>query len=152
MCLVCARHSCALSVRNGLYKKIKIYDTQEFQDTVAAYDQALEDGADFVVGPLLQESVNNLAKKIAFSVPVLTLNSLDNDESLIRMYQFSLSSVDEAISTSNKVIIDQNKIGLIIAPDNEWGHRLEEIYTTTYTHNDVWADQVGDEDIYYRKL
>ena len=112
-------------------KKIKIYDTQEFQDTVAAYDQALEDGADFVVGPLLQESVNNLAKKIAFSVPVLTLNSLDNDESLIRMYQFSLSSVDEAISTSNKVIIDQNKIGLIIAPDNEWGHRLEEIYTTT---------------------
>ena len=112
-------------------KKIKIYDTQEFQDTVAAYDQALEDGADFVVGPLLQDSVNNLAKKIAFSVPVLTLNSLDNDESLIRMYQFSLSSVDEAISTSNKVIIDQNKIGLIIAPDNEWGHRLEEIYTTT---------------------
>jgi len=112
-------------------KKIKIYDTQKFQDTVAAYDQALEDGADFVVGPLLQDSVNNLAKKIAFSVPVLTLNSLDDDESLIRMYQFSLSSVDEAISTSNKVIIDQNKIGLIIAPDNEWGHRLEEIYTTT---------------------
>lgn len=112
-------------------KKIKIYDTQEFQDTVAAYDQALEDGADFVVGPLLQDSVNNLAKKIAFSVPVLTLNSLDNDEPLIRMYQFSLSSVDEAISTSNKVIIDQNKIGLIIAPDNEWGHQLEEIYTTT---------------------
>jgi len=112
-------------------KKIKIYDTQKFQDSVAAYDQALEDGADFVVGPLLQDSVNNLAKKIAFNVPVLTLNSLENDASLIRMYQFSLSSVDEAISTSNKVIIDQNKIGLIVAPDNEWGHQLKDTYTST---------------------
>lgn len=111
--------------------KIRIYDTQKFQNSESAYNKAIEDGADFVVGPLLQDSVNNLAKKIAFKIPVLTLNYLKDNQSLVGMYQFSLSSVDEAISTSNKVIIDQNKYGVIIAPNNEWGHQLNEIYTST---------------------
>ena len=48
------------------------------------------------------------------------------------MYQFSLSSIDEVISTSNKVISDQNKYGVIIMPNNELGYQLKEIYTNTF--------------------
>jgi|TARA_B110000914_G_scaffold226506_1_gene252319 outer membrane PBP1 activator LpoA protein len=121
----------SLSNNEPRINKIRIYDTQKFQNSESAYNQAIEDGADFVVGPLLQDSVNDLAKKIAFRTPILTLNSLEDNQSLVGMYQFSLSSIDEAISTSNKVIIDQNKYGVIIAPDNEWGRQLNEIYTST---------------------
>ena len=122
-----ARDSCTsiflqqLSNNEPRINKIRIYDTQKFQNSESAYNQAIEDGADFVVGPLLQDSVNDLAKKIAFRTPILTLNSLEDNQSLVGMYQFSLSSIDEAISTSNKVIIDQNKYGVIIAPNNEVG-------------------------------
>ena len=126
----------SLNQRNIGASKIRIYDTQKFQTSEEAYDQAVNEGADFVVGPLLQNSVKELSNKIAFNIPILTLNTLDVDDSLIGMYQFSLSSIDEAISTSSKVIVDQNKVGLILAPDNEWGRQLEAIYKSTFQSMD----------------
>ena len=126
----------SLNQNNIGAKKIKIYDTQKFLTSEIAYSQAVNEGADFVVGPLLPNSVKELSNRIAFNVPILTLNSLKVDESLIGMYQFSLSSTDEAISTSSKVIIDRNKVGLILAPDNEWGKQLEAIYKGTFQSMD----------------
>ena len=126
----------SLNQNNIGAKKIKIYDTQKFLTSEIAYSQAVNEGADFVVGPLLPNSVKELSNRIAFNVPILTLNSLKVDESLIGMYQFSLSSTDEAISTSSKVIIDRNKVGLILAPDNEWGKQLEAIYKGAFQSMD----------------
>ena len=126
----------SLNQNNIGAKKIKIYDTQKFLTSEIAYSQAVNEGADFVVGPLLPNSVKELSNRIAFNVPILTLNSLKVDESLIGMYQFSLSSTDEAISTSSKVIMDRNKVGLILAPDNEWGKQLEAIYKGTFQSMD----------------
>ena len=126
----------SLNQNNIGAKKIKIYDTQKFLTSEIAYSQAVNEGADFVVGPLLPNSVKELSNRIAFNVPILTLNSLKVDESLIGMYQFSLSSTDEAISTSSKVIIDRNKVGLILTPDNEWGKQLEAIYKGTFQSMD----------------
>ena len=44
----------SLNKRNIGASKIRIYDTQKFQTSEEAYDQAVNEGADFVVGPLLQ--------------------------------------------------------------------------------------------------
>ena len=45
----------------------------------AAYAAAVNDGAEFVVGPLLPASVEALANDTLVPVPVLTLNYLPED-------------------------------------------------------------------------
>ena len=122
----------SLSPENQEVENISVYDTQKYEDVKDAYDEAVTDGAKFIVGPLLQKSVNQLTQKIAFNVPVLALNSTEANNRIIGLYQFSLSSIDEVISTSNKVISDNNKIGIIIVPDNTLGLQLKEIYKTTF--------------------
>ena len=114
-------------------QSINIYDTQSYDNAKDAYDQAVNEGAEFIIGPLLQDSVSELSEKIAFNVPVLALNSNQNNEVYtIGMYQFSLSSLDEVISTSNKVISDRNNLGAIIMPNNELGRDLRDIYKSTF--------------------
>ena len=114
-------------------QSINIYDTQSYDNAKDAYDQAVNEGAEFIIGPLLQDSVSELSEKIAFNVPVLALNSNQNNEVYtIGMYQFSLSSLDEVISTSNKVISDRNNLGAIIMPNNELGRDLRDIYKFTF--------------------
>jgi outer membrane PBP1 activator LpoA protein len=123
----------SLMTSNQKIQSINIYDTQSYDSAKDAYDQAVNEGAEFIVGPLLQDSVGELSEKIAFNVPVLALNSnLNNEVYTIGMYQFSLSSLDEVISTSNKVISDGNNLGAIIMPNNELGRNLRDIYKSTF--------------------
>ena len=118
---------------NQKIQSINIYDTQSYDNAKDAYDQAVNEGAEFIIGPLLQDSVSELSEKIAFNVPVLALNSnQNNDVYTIGMYQFSLSSLDEVISTSNKVVSDGNKLGAIIMPNNELGRDLRDVYKSTF--------------------
>ncbi len=114
-------------------QSVNVYDTQSYESIIDAYDKAVDEGAEFVIGPLLQESVTELSEKIAFNTPVLALNShQNNDAYTIGMYQFSLSSLDEVISTSNKVVSDGNSSGAIIMPDNDLGRDLRDIYKSTF--------------------
>ena len=123
----------SLMSSNQKIQSINVYDTQSYDSAKDAYDQAVNEGAEFIVGPLLQDSVSELSEKIAFNVPVLALNSNQNNEVYtIGMYQFSLSSLDEVISTSNKVISDGNNLGAIIMPNNELGRDLRDIYKSTF--------------------
>lgn len=123
----------SLMSSNQKIQSINVYDTQSYDSVEDAYDQAVNEGAEFIVGPLLRDSVSELSEKIAFNVPVLALNSNQNNEVYtIGMYQFSLSSLDEVISTSNKVISDGNNLGAIIMPNNELGRDLRDIYKSTF--------------------
>ena len=123
----------SLMSSNQKIQSINVYDTQSYDSAKDAYDQAVNEGAEFIVGPLLRDSVSELSEKIAFNVPVLALNSNQNNEVYtIGMYQFSLSSLDEVISTSNKVISDGNNLGAIIMPNNELGRDLRDIYKSTF--------------------
>ena len=123
----------SLMSSNQKIQSINVYDTQSYDNVKDAYDQAVNEGAELIVGPLLQDSVSELSEKIAFNVPVLALNSNQNNEVYtIGMYQFSLSSLDEVISTSNKVISDGNNLGAIIMPNNELGRNLRDIYKSTF--------------------
>ena len=58
---------------------MRIYDVNAEGGPVAAYEAAVYDGAEFVVGPLLRSSVAELANDILVPVPVLTLNYLPDN-------------------------------------------------------------------------
>lgn len=124
----------ALAVRDGLLAayfqaddaarpQMRFYDLNQ-AGTVATYQQAISDGADFVVGPLLKEEVEELAEA-GISAPTLTLNFLPEESSRsVGFYQFSLSPEDEARQIAQRAAALGQLRALVLAPDNDWGERL----------------------------
>ena len=105
---------------------IRIYDTGTNPGDVAAlYQQAIRDGADFVVGPLDRSSVTALAESGTLTTPVLALNYLPHSvTSPAGFYQFGLSPLDEARQVAERASLDGLTRALAIVPDNDWGARV----------------------------
>ena len=106
---------------------LRFYDTAA-KSADELYLQAIDDGADFVVGPLLKQ---NLAKVIPLvkDVPLISLNKLAETAVSENIYYFSLSSSDEAIAAAKKMHQDGIKQPLVLAPNNRAGNRLSAEFT-----------------------
>lgn len=102
---------------------IRIYDVAG-PGVEAAYREAVADGATFVVGPLLKESVQQLADS-GITAPTLTLNYLPGDAPAVAgLYQFGLSPEDEAQQIAQRAAALGQSRALALAPNNPWGRRL----------------------------
>ncbi len=114
-------------------QQIRIYDVNREGGASAAYATAVADGAEFVVGPLLKNSVTELANDILVPVPVLTLNYL-GDETLAPpgLYQFALAPEDEAMSAAQRALADGHTRGVALVPNNDWGRRLLTSFATEF--------------------
>jgi outer membrane PBP1 activator LpoA protein len=114
-------------------QRVRIYDVNAEGGAAAAYATAVDDGAEFVVGPLLKRSVSELANDILVPVPVLTLNYLPDDTlAPPGLYQFALAPEDEAISAAHRAIQDGHVRGVALVPNNEWGRRLLTSFVTEF--------------------
>ena len=126
----------AQAVRNGFFTAY-YYDKQHTNqtpsirliDTAAmpvddAYQQAVQSGADFIVGPLTKNNLAMLIQSKRLSVPTLALNALPNTKSIKNLYEFGLSPIDELDQLSQKAIRAQHHNALIIAPNNSWGQNI----------------------------
>ncbi len=112
-------------------QNLRIYDVNMEGGASAAYAAAVEDGAEFVVGPLLKRSVTELANDILVPVPVLTLNYLPDDTlAPPGLYQYALAPEDEAISAAQRALNDGHVRGVALVPNNSWGRRLLSSFTT----------------------
>ncbi|MDJ0760259.1 MAG: penicillin-binding protein activator [Woeseiaceae bacterium] len=106
-------------------QSVRIYDVNAEGGPVAAYEAAVSDGAEFVVGPLLRSSVAELANDILVPVPVLTLNYLPNDTlAPPGLFQFGLSPEDEAIAAAERAILDGHQRAVALVPNSSWGRRV----------------------------
>ncbi len=106
-------------------QSIRVYDVTEEGGASAAYAAAVVDGAEFVVGPLLKNSVIELANDILVPVPVLTLNYLPDDAlAPPGLYQFALAPEDEARSAAERALGDGYTRGVALVPNNDWGRRV----------------------------
>lgn len=114
-------------------QSIFVYDVETEGGPSAAYASAVEDGAEFVVGPLLRDSVTELANDILVPVPVLTLNYLP-DESLPPpgLFQFALAPEDEAASAAVRAIEDGHRSAVALVPNSNWGRRLLSAFATEF--------------------
>lgn len=114
-------------------QSIRIYDVSAEGGASAAYNNAVADGAEFVIGPLLKDNVIELANDILVPVPVLTLNYLP-DEILAPpgLYQFALAPEDEARSAAFRAISDGHSHSVALVPNNDWGRRVLSAFATEY--------------------
>lgn len=112
-------------------QQVKVYDVARDGSAAAAYARAAEDGADFVVGPLVRRQVNQVASQSILPVPVLTLNYAPERQQMpLGMYQFALSPEDEASAAARRAVLDGRTRALALVPNNDWGRRLLSAFST----------------------
>ncbi|MGH8455530.1 MAG: penicillin-binding protein activator [Stenotrophobium sp.] len=113
-------------LRSGGHVPVRVYDAGTGNDTaMAAYQQALRDGAGFIVGPLRKEAVSAVAAQAQLSVPVLALNYLDdNARTPANFYQFGLAPEDEARAAAERAVTDGDRHAVALVPQSEWGDRV----------------------------
>ena len=114
-------------------QSVRIYDVNAEGGASAAYQTAVADGAEFVVGPLLKDDVTELANDILVPVPVLTLNYIP-EESLAPpgLFQFALAPEDEAASAAQRALGDGYTRAVALIPSNEWGRRVLDSFATEF--------------------
>ncbi len=114
-------------------QSVRIYDVNSEGGASAAYQNAVADGAEFVVGPLLKKNVTELANDILVPVPVLTLNYLPDDTlAPPGLYQFALAPEDEAASAAVRALGDGHTRAVALVPNNDWGRRVLRSFATEF--------------------
>lgn len=113
---------------------VKVYDVEGTYNIQAIYNQAIDEGADFIVGPLKKDSVLNISKAINNEskkvVPTLALNYLPEYETPPRlMFQFGLLPENEAEEAAELAVYDGYSKALVLVPDSDWGTRLSAAFS-----------------------
>lgn len=113
--------------------RLNIYDAGTAPEQVLSQlEQAVSDGAQFVIGPLDKSAVQLLTTQESLPLPVLALNHAGpamNDN----LYQFSLAPEDEAIEAANRAWADGHSRMAIIVPEDPLGARMSEAFTARWT-------------------
>jgi len=90
------------------------------------YQQAIEDGADFIVGPISKDLINLLQDRNKLAVPTLALNyAEDKEDTTLNLYQFGLRPEDEAEQIADLALAEGRNHAITLVPDTEWGSRLQ---------------------------
>ncbi|MDP1602507.1 MAG: penicillin-binding protein activator [Legionella sp.] len=108
---------------------IRLYDTAA-HDAASLYQQALAEGADYVVGPLTKNDVVKVAS-LEHPVPTLLLNDTETSNNS-NAYRFGLSPANEARQVAAKAHKNGFSRALIIAPSGMWGDEIVTAFTAQW--------------------
>lgn len=116
----------------NLAPEILQYDSSG--DILQAWQQAVDDGAELIIGPLDKEKVAELSLLPSLAVPVLTLNYTDTQEGVTpdNFYQFGLAVEDEARQVARQAYMEGHRYASILVPAQEWTERSARAF------NDEW--------------
>ncbi|MCW8497600.1 penicillin-binding protein activator [Fluoribacter dumoffii] len=106
--------------------RVVTYDTNK-GDVASLYQKAINEGADYVVGPLTKSQVGIVAA-LEHPVPTLLLNDADTQVQE-NSYLFGLSPTDEAAQVAIRAKNKGYSRALIIAPGNDWGKEVVKAFT-----------------------
>lgn len=123
--------------RHASESEIRVYDSTQSEHIVQLYQQAVENGADLVVGPLTKDAVVKLSlmPNSKMPVPVLALNHSGKIHSKPRnLFQFSLAPEGEARLVAQKAWSDGYRNATVVVPKNEWGSRVANAFKAKWQH------------------
>ena len=118
------------ALSNGRHTpEVRQYDSSS--DALAAYQQAINEGADLVIGPIDKEKVTELSLMPSLQVPMLSLNYPDAPpaQPLKGFYQFGLAVEDEARQVARQAFLEGHRQAMIIIPTQEWSERSARAFT-----------------------
>ncbi len=108
---------------NPTRPELRFVDTQGV-DIGAIYRKLADEGARFVIGPLLKEEVAALVRIGEFTVPVLALNQTPEANNRDGIYQFALTPEQEVEQSSSLAWFDGRQNALLLAPTSAFGQRM----------------------------
>ncbi len=104
-------------------RTLRFYDTGT-TPVVDAYQQALDEGAEFVIGPLLRDNLDALLAAYQQEVPLLALNQAPEGHHDEQLFFFSLDPETEARQAADRMWHDGITHPLILASGNSTGQRM----------------------------
>lgn len=133
--------------------ELRVYDSGKTpQDAIAAYRQAVADGADHVVGPLLREAVGALFHE-TLDARVLALNHPDTGEvPPPGSAEFGLLPDAEGAQVAERMSQRGITRASIIAADADWAQRAARAFKAQFEAaggSVVGQSQIGDKDVNY---
>jgi uncharacterized protein len=124
---------------------LHIYDTGEKPEQAeAAYEKAVDEGAEFIIGPLDKGATARLADRSSLPVPTMALNYAQRANSE-HFYQFSLAPEDEAREVADRAWQEGHTHAALLLPQSSLGDRLAEAFKAR------WAElggSIGSESRY----
>jgi outer membrane PBP1 activator LpoA protein len=89
----------------------------------AAIQQAVADGATFLVGPLTKDEVQAAVEQRPVDVPMLLLNTLSGGGGA-GTWQYALAPEDEARQIARQIAGSGRRNAVVITPAGDWGQRV----------------------------
>jgi len=109
------------------------YDSSNPEDTWPLYQEAVDSGADMVIGPLNKDSVVQLSRAMDLEVPVLALNQVPPEgPPSPDLYQFGLSPEDEALQVADRAWTDGFTTAAVLTPEGSWGERIASAFRSRW--------------------
>ena len=90
---------------------------------VSAYQQAVADGADFIVGPLGRNAAESIVQSGVTMLPTLMLGTAERDTGP-GIFQFDLDPDQEAVVAARHAFREGHRAVSILYPSSSWGERL----------------------------
>lgn len=103
---------------------VQVFDTSTMS-ALDAYQRALENGADFIVGPLSKSNVSALIDNKAVTTTTLALNYVDEGKPVpVNFFQFSLSPEHESAAIARHALQEGKTLSVALVPETSLGERL----------------------------
>lgn len=108
---------------------LRSYDVGEQAEQInSVYQQAVNEGAEFIIGPLDKAAVATLAQQEELEVPTLALNYAQPSANDM-LFQFSLAPEDEAREVAEHAWLEGYTQAAVLVPNNHLGERLNLAFT-----------------------
>ncbi|TQV72843.1 ABC transporter substrate-binding protein [Aliikangiella marina] len=118
---------------------LSFYDTAKHLSPLTTYNQAIDDGADFIIGPLTKESVEAILDQEALATPILALNQLEEQKYQHPLaFQFGLPVEDEAVQAAHFAFEKGYRKAVAFLPDTSTGERAQKAFQ-------AYFEQLGGE-------
>ena len=117
---------------NNNLPSVSKYDSST--GVVAAYQQAISDGAELIIGPLERDDVNAISRLPSLPVPILTLNYPDQQPArpVANFFQFGLAVEDEARQAARQGIKDGHTVAIVVSTAQDVSDRSAQAFTNEF--------------------
>ena len=136
---------------------LQVLDTSLFDSTAAAYDAAVAEGANIIIGPLSKAAVTELGQHPNRTTPVIALNRVEGVQNTANsdFVQMSLAPEDDAQRIAELAYGSGSRRALVIRPAGAWGDKLTQTLrqrwgelggsiaaSTSYRNQDEYSKQI----------
>lgn len=131
---------------------VSLYDIGSEPSLISLYYRAaIDDGADFIVGPLGRQAVNDLLAAAPTELPVLMIGNIPDGKTAPNLYGISLSPEQEARQVAERAFFDGHRQAGILSSESEWGGRVAAAFARqweflggTVVENTTFPREVSD--------